>query len=124
MCKYAKGILFSFLLVGQGMKWANCANIWPKMTKKAKLGPNLAVFRANILILMGGSKSFGNFVTEKPPRHLVCIVYGRAWDQMDQKCQYLAKKANFGQNLAVYGPIIHFWGRWSSTFGILISGNQ
>ena len=54
---------FHFFLVGQGMKWANFANIWPKMTKKANLGPNLAVFRPNILILTGGRKSFGTHVT-------------------------------------------------------------
>ena len=79
---------------------------------------------------MGGSKSFGTHVTEKPPRHLVRIVFlvshgtkwaentnilmgvsesfythimknhlgnlfqlffGRAWDEMGPKCQYLAQ---------------------------------
>ena len=38
----------------------------------------------------GESKSYGTHITEKTPRHLVCIVHGQAWDQMSQKCQYLA----------------------------------
>ena len=73
----------------------------PYLARKASFGPNLAVFGPNILIPTGGSKSFGTHVTEKPPRHLVCIIFGRSWDQMGQKCQYLAQKANFGPNLVV-----------------------
>ena len=97
-----KKVKVGCFLVGQGTKRAENANIWPKMTKNAHFGPNLAVFGPNILIPTGGSKSFGTHVTEKPPRHLVCIIFGRSWDQMGQKCQYLAQKANFGPNLAIF----------------------
>ena len=31
-------------LVGHGTKWVRKANIWPKMTKNAYFGPNLAIF--------------------------------------------------------------------------------
>ena len=72
-------------LVGRGTKWAKNANIWPKM---------------------GVSKSFGTLITEKPHMQLVGIVFGHPWDQMGQKCQYLAKKGNFGPNLAIYEPKI------------------
>ena len=41
------------------------ANIWPKMTKNAYFGPNLAVFGAKILICMGVSKSFITHIMEK-----------------------------------------------------------
>ena len=90
-----KKVKVGCFLVRQGTKRAENANIWPKMTKNAHFGPNLAVIGPNILIPTGGSKSFGTHVTEKPPRHLVCIIFGRS------QCQYLAQKANFGPNLAV-----------------------
>ena len=35
---------------------------------------------------------------------------GRALDQMGQTCQYLAKKADFGPNLAVYEPNLSVYG--------------
>ena len=69
-------------------------NIWPKMTKNADFGPNLAVFWAKILIFMGESKSFGTNITEKPP----------------------TQKSTWSK--------IHILGGWSKTFGILLSGNQ
>ena len=126
------------------------------------------VFGQKILIFTGERNSFGTHITEKPPRHLIRIIFwsgmgsngpqmpifgqkkqfwaklgrlwakipnfcgskvsvptkrknhlgnlstlffGRAWDQMGQKCRYLAK-------------FDCFWGRLSKTFGILISGNQ
>ena len=75
--------------------------MWPKMTKNANLGPNLAVFEPKIPILLGGRKSFATNVTEKPPRGtLFALFFGRAWDEMGQKCQYLTKNAIFGPNLA------------------------
>ena len=87
---------------------------WPKMTKNANFGPNLVVFGQKILILTGESKSFGTHMTEKPPRHLVCIVF---WSGMgpqlpifDQKCQFWAKNPNF------YGK--------SKSFGIHITENH
>ena len=45
------------------------------MTKKAYFGPKLIVFGPMILIFAGGSKSFGTHVTQKPPGHLVRIVF-------------------------------------------------
>ena len=64
-------------LVRHGTKWAKNTNIWPKMTKNANFGPNLAVFRPKILILTGGSKSFCTHITEKPPGQLVHISFLR-----------------------------------------------
>ena len=46
----------------------------------------------------------------KPPRQLVCIVFGEALDQMGEKCRYLAENASFGPKLAVFGHKIQFWG--------------
>ena len=100
------------------------ANIWPKMTKNAYFGPNLAVFGAKILIFMEVSKSFGTHITEKASRQLVRIVFGRAWDQMNQKGRYLAKNVSFGPNLAAFGPKFQFLEGGSKTFCTLISGNQ
>ena len=44
-----------------------------------------------------------------------------ALDQMGQKCQYLAKKANFGPNLAVYWPKILFFMGVSKNVGTHIT---
>ena len=84
-------------MVGQWTKCAKNGNIWPKMTKNADFGPNLAVFGPKILIFMGVSKGFGTHISEKLPGQLVRIVFGQALDQMGQKCRYLAKNANFGR---------------------------
>ena len=46
-----------------------------KMTKNANFGPDLVVLGQKILIFTGESKSFGTHITEKPPTHLVCIVF-------------------------------------------------
>ena len=43
---------------------------------------------------------------------------------MGQKCQYLAKKASFGWNSAVFGQKNHFWGEWSKTFGTYQGANE
>ena len=86
-------------LVRHGTKWATNTNIWPKMTKNANFGPNLAVFRPKILILTGGSKSFCTHITEKPPGQLVHIsflrgigsngpkkpIFGQIWPFLSQK---------------------------------------
>ena len=98
------------LLVGHGTKWIIKANIWPKMTKYAYFGPNLAVFRPNIPIFTRRSKSFGIHINENHFCTLFALFFGRTWDQMGQKWQYLAKYTNFGTNLAVFGPKISiFW---------------
>ena len=73
-----------------GTKWAKNANIWPKMTKNAYFGPNLAVFGPKILILMGGSKSFGTHVTEN---HLGTL--------------YEAKRLFKGKLVLILGYILH-----------------
>ena len=59
------GTLFTLVfgrVIGQNV--AKNGNIWPKMTKNAYFGPNLAVFWPKILIFMGVSKSFGTNITE------------------------------------------------------------
>ena len=64
------------------------------MTKNVYFGPNLAILGPKIPILTGRSKRFGTYLTEKPPRHLFCIVFGRVLDQMPtygQKCQFLGQ---------------------------------
>ena len=94
------------------------------MTKNAYFGPNLAVLGPNILIPIGGSKSFGTHVTEKPTRHLVCILFGRPRDQMGQKCQNLAQKANLWPNLAVLEPKILIFMGVSKSFGTNITENH
>ena len=53
-----------WFLVGHWTKCAKNGNIWPKMTKNADFGPNMAIFGPKILILMGVSKSFGTNITE------------------------------------------------------------
>ena len=84
------GTLFALFYGRAGTKWAKIANIWPKLHRNDNYGPNLAVFGPKILILSRGSKNFGTHVTEKTPSHLVCIVFGRPWDQMGQKYQFWA----------------------------------
>ena len=80
------------------------------MTKNADFGLNLAVFGPNILIFRGVSKSFGTNITENLLDNLSALSFGQALDQMGQKCQYLAKNASFGPNLAIFGPKIPFFG--------------
>jgi uncharacterized protein YozE (UPF0346 family) len=109
-------------LVGHWTKCAKNGNIWPKMTKNADFGPNLAVFGPKSLIFMGLSKSFGTNITENHFGNLSALFFGQAFDQMGQKCRYLAQNASFGPNLAVFGPKIQYLGRGSKNFGTLISG--
>ena len=47
--------------------------------------------------------------------------FGRQWDQMGQKFQYLAQKANFGPTLSVYGPKILIFRAISKSFGTQIT---
>ena len=100
------------------MKWAKKATIWSKMAKNAYFVPNLAVLGPKFLILMRRSKSFGTHATEKPSRYLVRIVFwsgmGPNWPKMSIFDQ---KKANFGSNLAVYGPKILISLREGKSFG-------
>ena len=105
-----KKVIVGWFLVGQGTKRAENANIWPKMTKNAHFGPNLAVFGPKSLIFMGLSKSFGTNITENHFGNLSALFFGHALDQVGQKCRYLAQNASFGPNLAVFGPQIQFFG--------------
>ena len=68
-----------------GTKWIRKASSRPKMTNFAYFGPNSAVFEPKILILTGGSKSFGIHITEN---HLGIGKFG--------------KNADFGPNLAAF----------------------
>ena len=79
------------------------------------MGPNWPFMGQKTLIFMGVSKSFGTHITEKPPRQLVRIVFGRALDQMGQKCRYLIKNASFRPknwhfwpDMAIFGQIWAF----------------
>ena len=92
-----KKVKVDCFLVGNGTKWAENADIWPKMTKNAYFGPNLAILGPNILIPTGGSKSFGTHVTEKPPRHLFAsflVGHGTKWVK---NANIWPKKPNLGQ---------------------------
>ena len=79
------------------------------LAQNASFGPNLAVFGPKILIFREEA-SFGTKMTEKPPKHLVRIVFCWVWDEMGQNCPYLAENGSFGPNLAVFGPKIQFFG--------------
>ena len=80
----------------------------PYFEKKEHFGAKMAHLGPKILIFTGGSKSFGSNLTEKAPRHLVCMVgHGIKWAKND-----------------VFGPKIHFLGVGSKNFGTHISGVQ
>ena len=87
------------------------------LAKNANFGPSLAIFVPNILFILGGSKSFGTHIPEKPPRHLVCIVLWSGTGPNGPKRPVLCQIWPFlGKNT--------FLGRGSKTYGTLISGNQ
>ena len=97
---------------------------WPKLTKNANFGPNLVAFGQRILFFTGEIKSFVTHITENPPGHLVHIVFGRAWDKMCKKWQYLAKndqKCWFWTN---FGPKIKIFMGVSKRFGTNITENH
>ena len=97
---------------GIGQNVQKMAIFGPKWRKMhiLEFGPILDVFGPKILIFMGVSKSFGTHIMEKPPKQLVCIVFWSAIRSNGPKCQYLAQKASFGPNFAVFGPKIQFFG--------------
>merc|ERR1711994_60404 len=82
--------------------WTKCAkngNIWPKMTKNADFGPNLAIFGPKSLIFMGVSKSFGTNITEN---HLDNLFASFFW-------------SGFGSNgpkMPIFGPKCQFWAKF------------
>ena len=91
------------------------------MTKNAYFGPNLPVLWPKILILTGGSKSFGTHITEKPPRHLARIVYWSGMGPNGPKMPIFGQKSQFWANLAIYGPKILIFMWVSKSFGIHIT---
>ena len=105
-----------WFLIGHWTKCAKNGNNWPKMTKNADFGPNLAVFGPKILIFMGVSKSFGTNITENHLDNLSALFFGQSLDQMGQKCRYLSQNASFGPNLAVFGPMLRVLGGGSKIF--------
>ena len=57
------------------------------------------LFGPRILILMGGSKSFGTHVTEKPHRYLVCIIFWSAMGPDGPKMPvFILEKGTFSLN--------------------------
>ena len=114
--KTHQGTLFALFF---GRAWDQMAQNDQKCIFRTKFG----LFGPKILILTGGSKSFGTHVTEKPHRHNVCIISWSAIGPNRPKCQYLAKKANYGLNLAVNGPKILIFMGVSKNIGTHISHN-
>jgi len=84
------------------------------MEKHANFGRNLIGFGQKILIFTGESKSFAIHITEKPPRHLVRIVFGRAWDQMGKNGQYLAQN---DQKCVFWTNFGRFWAKNPNIYG-------
>ena len=97
-------------------KWAKNANIWPKMTKHAYFGPNMAVFGPKILIFTVVCKSFGTHITENLPRHLVCIIFWSGMGPNWPKKPLFGQICQFGPNLAVFGQKSSFLGEMEYNF--------
>ena len=66
---------------------------------------------------MEGSKSFGTQITKKHLGTLSALFFGRAWEKMGQKCQYLAKNASFGPKVLIFMGV-------SKSFGTNIAENH
>ena len=62
--------------------------------KKAYSGAKMAVFGPNILIILGGSKSSGTYISENHLGTSLALFFGRAWHQMDQKGHILGQISN------------------------------
>ena len=76
------------------------------MTKRDNFGPNLVVFGHKILIFTGESNSFGTHITEKGT--LFALFFGQTWDEMRQKCQYLAQN---DQKCKFWTKFGRFWAK-------------
>ena len=73
------------------------------------------------------SESFGANITENHLDTLFTLFFGQALDKMCKKWQYLAKmtkNADFGPNLAVFGPKILIFMGVSKSFGTNITENH
>ena len=106
--------------VGHGTTWPRRANIRPKINKNAYIGQNLAVFGPKILIFTGRNKSFGTHITEKPPRHLVCIVFWSGTGRNGPMPIFGPKWPKM-PNLGVFGPKILILSRGSKSFGTQVT---
>ena len=107
-----------------GQPWDQMGQKCQYLAKKVNFGPNLAVYGPKILTFMWVSKSFGIHKTENHLGNLFELFFNQAFDQMGQKCPYLAKYASFGPNLAVYGPKILISMGVSKSFGTNITENH
>ena len=83
---------------GKGQNGPKMPILGPKWPKMPILCQNLPFSGQKPSILSGGSKSFGTHTTEKPPTHIVCIVFwsvmgpnGPKMPIFGQKCQFRAK---------------------------------
>ena len=59
--------------------------------EKSYFGAKIAPFGPNIIIILGGSKSFGTNISENHLGTSFALFCGLAWHQMGQKGQYLAQ---------------------------------
>ena len=73
---------------GHQISWQGLAQNDQKCQFWAKFGR----FWAKILIFTGESKSFGTHITEKPPRHLVRIVFWSGIGRNRQKMPIFGPK--------------------------------
>ena len=60
----------------------------------AILWQHFAILGQKILTFTGECKSFGTYITEKPPRHLVCIIF---WAKNANILPKITKNANLGE---------------------------
>ena len=63
---------------------------------------------------MGVSKSFGTNITENHLDTLFALVFGRAWDKMGKKCQYLAQN---DQKCIFWTKFGRFWAKNPNFYG-------
>ena len=70
------------------------------MIKNANFGPNLVVFGQKILFFYRKKQKFWYPNNEKKPWHLIRINF---WEEMGQKCQYLAQNDQKCQFWAKFG---------------------
>ena len=91
------------------------------MAQSAYFGATMAVLKPNILIFVGGSKSFGTYISKNyPGTPFGLVFFARAWHQMGQKGQCLAQNGQKCQFWAQI-PIFSIGG---TTIGNPTSGNQ
>ena len=82
----------------------------PIFGQKFRFWAKFCRFRAKNHNIYGSEQNFGTHLVENRLGILFPLFFGQAWDQMEQKCQYLAKNTGFWPNLVVFGPKIHFFG--------------